>query len=101
MEFVVDKLIDFSAGKDEELRDISGLGACLLVRSLSQGSLGNTALKTITSELPPEGKIATKACEKLTPKLLGQVANVCHHPLLISYMLRFVTLLSRIHHLRP
>lgn len=26
MEYVVDKLIDFSAGKDEELRDISGLG---------------------------------------------------------------------------
>ena len=26
MEFVVDKLLDFSAGKDEELRDISGLG---------------------------------------------------------------------------
>ena len=83
MEFVVDKLIDFSAGKDEELRDISGLGACLLVRSLSQGSSGNIALKTITSELPPEGKIATKACEKLTPKLLGQVANVSHPPLSI------------------
>ncbi|KAI0358837.1 ARM repeat-containing protein [Trametes cingulata] len=58
MEYVVDKLIDFSAGKDEELRDISGL-----------------ALKTITSELPPEGKIAQKACEKLTPKLLGQLQN--------------------------
>ena len=26
MEFVVDKLIDYSGGKDEELRDISGLG---------------------------------------------------------------------------
>lgn len=26
MENVVDKLIDFSGGKDEELRDISGLG---------------------------------------------------------------------------
>ena len=26
MEFVVDQLIEFSAGKDEELRDISGLG---------------------------------------------------------------------------
>ena len=26
MELVVDKLIDFSGGKDEELRDISGLG---------------------------------------------------------------------------
>jgi cullin-associated NEDD8-dissociated protein 1 len=26
MEVVVDKLIDFSGGKDEELRDISALG---------------------------------------------------------------------------
>ncbi|PCH33074.1 ARM repeat-containing protein [Wolfiporia cocos MD-104 SS10] len=58
MEYVVDRLIDFSSGKDEELRDISGL-----------------ALKTITSELPPEGKIAAKACEKLTPKLLTQLSN--------------------------
>ncbi|KAI0668620.1 ARM repeat-containing protein [Trametes maxima] len=58
MEYVVDKLIDFSAGKDEELRDIAGL-----------------ALKTITAELPPEGKIAVKACQKLTPKLLGQLQN--------------------------
>lgn len=31
MEFVVDKLIEFSAGKDEELRDISGLGMCFFV----------------------------------------------------------------------
>ncbi|EIW65195.1 ARM repeat-containing protein [Trametes versicolor FP-101664 SS1] len=58
METVVDKLIEFSAGKDEELRDIAGL-----------------ALKTITSELPSDGKIALKACEKLTPKLLGQLQN--------------------------
>lgn len=29
MEMVVDKLIDFSASKDDELRDISGLGARL------------------------------------------------------------------------
>ncbi|KAH7884046.1 armadillo-type protein [Phlebopus sp. FC_14] len=58
MELVVDSLIEFSVGKDEELRDISGL-----------------ALKTITSELPPGGKIAGKACTKLTPKLLGQVLN--------------------------
>ncbi|KAI0075919.1 ARM repeat-containing protein [Panus rudis PR-1116 ss-1] len=55
---VVDKLIEFSSGKDEELRDIAGL-----------------ALKTITSELPAEGKITAKACEKLTPKLLSQLAN--------------------------
>jgi cullin-associated NEDD8-dissociated protein 1 len=35
------------------------------------------ALKTITAELPPDGKIAVTACFKLTPKLLVQVANVC------------------------
>ncbi|KDR68751.1 hypothetical protein GALMADRAFT_256581 [Galerina marginata CBS 339.88] len=58
MELVVDKLIDFSGGQDEELRDISGL-----------------ALKTITAELPPDGKIAATACAKLTPKLLGQIQN--------------------------
>ncbi|PPQ98061.1 hypothetical protein CVT26_003287 [Gymnopilus dilepis] len=58
MELVVDKLIDFSGGQDEELRDISGL-----------------ALKTITAELPPDGKIASTACAKLTPKLLGQIQN--------------------------
>ncbi|KAL0945592.1 hypothetical protein HGRIS_014751 [Hohenbuehelia grisea] len=58
MEMVVDKLIEFSGGKDEELRDISGL-----------------ALKTITAELPADGKIAASACAKLTPKLLGQIQN--------------------------
>ncbi|KAJ7596512.1 armadillo-type protein [Mycena floridula] len=58
METVVDKLIEFSGGKDEELRDISAL-----------------ALKTITSELPPDGKIAATACAKLTPKLLGQIES--------------------------
>ncbi|TEB18995.1 ARM repeat-containing protein, partial [Coprinellus micaceus] len=31
MELVVDKLIDFSGGKDEELRDISGLAASLTI----------------------------------------------------------------------
>lgn len=34
MELVVDKLIDFSSGKDEELRDISGLGAFKLLFTL-------------------------------------------------------------------
>ena len=34
MEFVVDKLIDYSGGKDEELRDISGLGMLVLYQNL-------------------------------------------------------------------
>lgn len=44
-------------------------------RMLSDADHG-VALKTITSELPLEGKIAAKACEKLTPKLLTQLSNV-------------------------
>ena len=77
METVVDKLIDFSGGKDEELRDISSLGNWIRDHSwlFSLRSLG-IALKTITAELPPDGKIATTACAKLAPKLLGQVQNV-------------------------
>ncbi|KAI6044307.1 ARM repeat-containing protein [Pisolithus marmoratus] len=57
-EFVVEALIQFLVGKDEELRDISGL-----------------ALKMITSELPTDGKITGKACSELAPKLLNQVLN--------------------------
>lgn len=34
------------------------------------------ALKTITTELPVEGKMASRACEKLTPKLLSQLESV-------------------------
>ncbi|EGN92705.1 hypothetical protein SERLA73DRAFT_98928 [Serpula lacrymans var. lacrymans S7.3] len=58
MDLVIDSLINFSVGKDDELRDISAL-----------------ALKTITSELPPDGKIASKACAKLAPRLLAQVSS--------------------------
>ncbi|KAJ3902378.1 armadillo-type protein [Lentinula edodes] len=58
MELVVDKLIEFSGGKDQELRDISAL-----------------ALKTITAELPPDGRVAASACAKLTPKLLAQIQS--------------------------
>lgn len=77
METVVDKLIDFSGGKDEELRDISGLGACTGLGHLSHLlNIFHAALKTITAELPPDGKIAATACAKLTPKLLGQIESV-------------------------
>jgi cullin-associated NEDD8-dissociated protein 1 len=77
MEVVVDKLIDFSGGKDEELRDISALGAlCTLILFYFIDFNTREALKTITAELPPDGRIAQSACSKLTPKLLGQLANV-------------------------
>lgn len=78
MELVVDKLIEFSGGKDEELRDISGLGRCdLRLSFLRIIHVKLSALKTITAELPPDGRIAASACAKLTPKLLGQIQNVC------------------------
>jgi cullin-associated NEDD8-dissociated protein 1 len=102
MDFVVDKLIDFSASKDDELRDISGLGkSFIFLTDLDYlTSRYCLALKTITSELPPDGKIAEKACAKLAPKLLAQISNVgCHcycQPLVIHYVD-----FSLILHLRP
>lgn len=82
MEFVVDKLIEFSGSKDEELRDISGLGTSPLIETMSLSySYTFAALKTITSELPREGTVAPKACAKLTPKLLSQAAIVILLPL--------------------
>lgn len=84
MVMVVDKLIDFSSSQDEELRDISGLGARYPQSSVAMDSDIHPALKTITSELPLEGKIASKACEKLTPKLLTQLSNVSSHLLDIT-----------------
>ncbi|KAJ3481603.1 hypothetical protein NLI96_g7546 [Meripilus lineatus] len=56
--FVIDKLFEYSAGENEELRYLSA-----------------HALKTITAELPVEDKIAPKACERLTPKLLLQLSD--------------------------
>ena len=41
----------------------------------------NLALKTITAELPPDGKTAASACAKLTPKLLGQIESVSKYDL--------------------
>ncbi|KAK7019727.1 hypothetical protein VNI00_017966 [Paramarasmius palmivorus] len=63
MEMVVDKLIEYSGGKDDELRDISAL-----------------ALKTITAELPADGPVSASACAKLTPKLLEQAGNTSTPP---------------------
>ena len=84
MVFVVDKLIEYSAGKDEELRDISGLGMLQLGHPWVSFIYNYTALKTITAELPVEGKIAAKACEKLTPKLLTQLSNVRSLNIIVS-----------------
>ncbi|KAK7039295.1 Cullin-associated nedd8-dissociated protein 1 [Favolaschia claudopus] len=70
METVVDKLIDFSGGQDEEL-----------------------PLKTITAELPRDGKIAATACSKLTPKLLGQISNPTTPPEALVETLAILTIL--------
>ncbi|EPQ61385.1 hypothetical protein GLOTRDRAFT_30890 [Gloeophyllum trabeum ATCC 11539] len=76
MDFVIDQLIEFSSGKDDELRDISGL-----------------ALKTITSELPPSGQIAGKACAKLAPRLLQQLSNAQTPPETLMETLSILSIL--------
>ena len=51
--------------------------SCHVHHQISQSITDTTALKTITAELPPDGKIAVTTCAKLTPKLLTQISNVC------------------------
>ncbi|KAK7047997.1 Cullin-associated nedd8-dissociated protein 1 [Favolaschia claudopus] len=62
METVVDKLIDFSGGQDEELRDISGL-----------------ALKTITAELHRMARLL-QLLRTLSPQPLTVLAPLLVHP---------------------
>ncbi|KAF8329094.1 TIP120-domain-containing protein [Cantharellus anzutake] len=76
MNTAVDSLIDFIGGKDDELRDIAGL-----------------ALKTVTSEIPQEGKIAEKTCSKLGPKLLVQVGKPDTPPETAIEMLSILSIL--------
>ncbi|KAL5534786.1 hypothetical protein ACEPAG_1250 [Sanghuangporus baumii] len=76
MEFIIGKLIEFSASKHEELRDIAGLG-----------------LKTITSEIPQESNMASKACGNLTPKLLNQIQNPITPPETIIDTLSILSIL--------
>lgn len=76
MEYIIEKLIDFSGSKDEELRDIAGL-----------------ALKTITAELPQDSSLAPKACAKLTPRLLIQVQNPSTPPETLIEILSILSIL--------
>lgn len=79
IEFVIENLIAFSSNKDEELRDIAGLGewSIWIISSCFYCVLTNfVALKTITAELPQDSKLAPQTCAKLTPELLNQLSNV-------------------------
>lgn len=50
-------------------------------------------MKTITAELPPDGRIAASACAKLTPKLLGQIENASTPPETLVESLSILTIL--------
>ncbi|CAE6372038.1 unnamed protein product [Rhizoctonia solani] len=79
MDTTIDQLIEYSGGKDDELRDIAGL-----------------ALKTVTAELPLEGTVAPRAIQKLVPKLLQQLGSPDTPPdALIETLATLAILVSR------
>ncbi|QRW05866.1 cullin-associated NEDD8-dissociated protein 1 [Ceratobasidium sp. AG-Ba] len=79
MDSTIDQLIEYSGGKDDELRDIAGL-----------------ALKTVTAELPQEGSVAPRAIQKLAPKLLQQLGTSTTPPdALIETLATLSILVSR------
>ncbi|CEL59964.1 Cullin-associated NEDD8-dissociated protein 1 OS=Dictyostelium discoideum GN=cand1 PE=3 SV=1 [Rhizoctonia solani AG-1 IB] len=76
MDTTIDQLIEYSGGKDDELRDIAGL-----------------ALKTVTAELPLEGTVAPRAIQKLVPKLLQQLGSANTPPDALIETLATLTIL--------
>ncbi|KAG8745439.1 hypothetical protein FRC10_007982 [Ceratobasidium sp. 414] len=79
MDSTIDQLIEYSGGKDDELRDIAGL-----------------ALKTVTAELPQDGAVAPRTIQKLVPKLLQQLSTPTTPPdALIETLATLTILVSR------
>ncbi|CAE7220838.1 unnamed protein product, partial [Rhizoctonia solani] len=76
MDSTIDQLIEYSGGKDDELRDIAGL-----------------ALKTVTAELPLDGTVAPRAIQKLVPKLLQQLGSANTPPDALIETLATLTIL--------
>ncbi|CUA71409.1 Cullin-associated NEDD8-dissociated protein 1 [Rhizoctonia solani] len=76
MDSTIDQLIEYSGGKDDELRDIAGL-----------------ALKTVTAELPLDGTVAPRAIQKLVPKLLQQLGSASTPPDALIETLATLTIL--------
>jgi cullin-associated NEDD8-dissociated protein 1 len=76
MDTTIDQLIEYSGGKDDELRDIAGLGMPQLPIYPIAMTNARPALKTVTAELPLEGTVAPRAIQKLVPKLLQQLGSV-------------------------
>ncbi|KAF8761649.1 TATA-binding protein interacting (TIP20) [Rhizoctonia solani] len=82
MDSTIDQLIEYSGGKDDELRDIAGLGTSPLSAHLTAMNNLQIALKTVTAELPLEGTVAPRTIQKLVPKLLQQLGSrACTHTL--------------------
>lgn len=81
LSIVVDKLIEFSSGKEEELRDVAGLGvqSATQPRRLTLLNFCRSAFKTVVSELPSDGKLAGAVSQKMVPKLFAQLQNVRLH----------------------
>ncbi|KAL8293671.1 hypothetical protein RQP46_000372 [Phenoliferia psychrophenolica] len=66
IQVIIDRLVSFTASKDEGVRDIASLG-----------------LKTVVSEITPGTPLAVTACGKLAPKVIAQVESSSSSPELL------------------
>ena len=74
-DYVMDKLIGFFSGQEDELRDVAGAGRLCIQHPTPSTDLNpRLALKTVAQTIPD--KIVPKACAKLGPRLLKQLQNV-------------------------
>jgi hypothetical protein len=70
----MEKLISLFNGKDDELRDVAGLGQSHMSASHNRCIDVSVALKTVMTNIPDS--IVGKACAKVGPRLLKQLQNV-------------------------
>ncbi|KAK4702038.1 hypothetical protein P7C70_g4189, partial [Phenoliferia sp. Uapishka_3] len=74
IQIIIDRLVAFTASKDEGVRDIASLG-----------------LETVVSEITPGTPLASIACAKLAPKVIAQVESTSSSPELLIDALELLT----------
>lgn len=77
IQIIIDRLVGFTASKDEGVRDIASLGLFYPLSTYASTLLTrqNKGLKTVVAEITPGTALAKTACVKLAPKVVAQLES--------------------------
>lgn len=96
IQIIIDRLVGFTASKDEGVRDIASLGMSIIHSLRISLMTTNKGLKTVVAEIAPGTALAKTACVKLAPKVVAQLeSTISSAELLIDSLDLLSDLLSR------